>query len=221
MGFGVAIGKREVSRIIMIGTRQVAPFVIVETVDKESVIDGVAVLVQKNKNGGGIVNIRRSKKLHVVRVEGVGQHARITNHGIHGHAPNARSICRRGLIRWTFVNSSRFAGKGAEFGLGKIKVIGVIIAIAPILHVVCPGLSFGCRFRFALIVHQAIFIVISVQKPGDGQLFDIVQASDSLRLHFRLAQGRQQKRRQNGDDGDDDQKFDEGEASRRFGTDIP
>ena len=57
-------------------------------------------------------------------------------------------------------------------------------------------------------------VVERVQMPARGELLDIIQASDRLRAGLGFVQRRQQHGRQNGDDGDDHQQLDQGEASR-------
>jgi hypothetical protein len=45
--------------------------------------------------------------------------------------------------------------------------------------------------------------------PTELQLFDVIEALGGLRPDLSPAQGREEHRRENGNDGDDDQQFDE------------
>jgi len=54
-------------------------------------------------------------------------------------------------------------------------------------------------------------IVIDIHERAQGQLFIVVEATDLGGLGFSFAQGRQEHRGQNGDDGDDHEQFDERE----------
>ena len=54
--------------------------------------------------------------------------------------------------------------------------------------------------------------------PGEGELLAVVDTTDALSLGLRLRQSRQEHPGQNGNDGDDHQEFDEGEATTAHRT---
>ncbi len=92
MAHNVAVGKGEIGGTIVIGGRKIPPGGIVEAIDKETVVDGVAVLVEKDEDVGRVRDVSRFKELDVVGIESVGELAGITDHGIHRHAADARSV---------------------------------------------------------------------------------------------------------------------------------
>src|SRR5205814_4963408 len=55
--------------------------------------------------------------------------------------------------------------------------------------------------------------IIAIQLEGDSNLALVAQAFDQLRLFLGATQRGQKHAGENGDDGDDDQQFDQGEAS--------
>ena len=65
-----------------------------------------------------------------------------------------------------------------------------------------------------IIQDQGVIIVVSVHVPGQLQLAEVVDAIDGLRAGFAPAQYRQQQAGENGDDGNDDEQFNEGESTR-------
>ena len=60
-------------------------------------------------------------------------------------------------------------------------------------------------------------VVVSVHLPSQRQLLMVGQALNALGLELGFSQGRQKHRRENRDDGDDDQQFNEGEGASRAG----
>jgi hypothetical protein len=67
----------------------------------------------------------------------------------------------------------------------------------------------------AVVWGHAVILIMSVHEPAQSQLFHVAQARDALGLSFRLGQSRQKQTRQDCDDGDYNQKFDEGEGVPR------
>ncbi len=61
---------------------------------------------------------------------------------------------------------------------------------------------------------DAVIVFLGIEQNRKPDLFEIAQAVCLLRLGLCLAQRRQQHPSQNGDDGDDDQQFDERESER-------
>ena len=56
-------------------------------------------------------------------------------------------------------------------------------------------------------------VFIGVHREGRAQLFEIIEATDPTRALLGATEGRQQHAGQNGDDGDNDEEFDEGECA--------
>ena len=61
---------------------------------------------------------------------------------------------------------------------------------------------------------QAV-IVIHVHDEGNSKLTKVVDAGNAASGLFCATQSREHHPRENGDDGDDDQKFDEGEGAEK------
>jgi hypothetical protein len=86
------------------------------------------------------------------------------------------------------------------------------IAIHPIR---CNGIAFVIATRTkSEVIRQTVISVTPIKNAAQLQLFHIADATDSLRPQFGLAQRRQQHRREDGDDGDDHQQFNQGEARK-------
>ena len=87
MGFHVAVREGEIGRAIMVGSRQIGPFQIVQAVEEVTVVDAVRMFIQKNKNLGWTLEIGRSLELSVLRIENIRAVeriiARVSDHGIH------------------------------------------------------------------------------------------------------------------------------------------
>ena len=60
-------------------------------------------------------------------------------------------------------------------------------------------------------------MVAGIELKSHYELFHIAHALDALGFEFRPAQGGQQERRQDGDNGDDDQQFDQRKATPGVG----
>ena len=56
-------------------------------------------------------------------------------------------------------------------------------------------------------------MVATIELAGQFELLEVVGAGDALGLGLCLGQGRQEHARQDGDDGDHDQKLDEGKPT--------
>jgi len=73
MSFQMAVGKREIGRAVVVGSRQIAPAELLPAIHEEIVIDGVRVLVEKHINVGQTANLRRSEELDELGIEPVRQ----------------------------------------------------------------------------------------------------------------------------------------------------
>ena len=65
-----------------------------------------------------------------------------------------------------------------------------------------------------IIQHESVVVVVRVHMPGQLELAEVVDAIDGLRPGFPSTQDWQQQAGENGNDGDDDEQFDEGEGAR-------
>jgi hypothetical protein len=66
--------------------------------------------------------------------------------------------------------------------------------------------------------HERRVVLVNINFRGHHDLLHAIQALNGAGLLLGLAQGRQQQRRQNGNDGDDHQEFDEGESTWGIST---
>ncbi len=66
--------------------------------------------------------------------------------------------------------------------------------------------------QVAVVRRKTVVIVVNVHDPRETKLAEIVQTFDRLGLELRLAQRWQKQAREDGDDGDHDQQFDQGES---------
>ena len=183
----------------MIGGWQITPLIILQPVHEKNIIDGIRVFVEKDKDSSGIPNLRELEKLRIKWIETVGEFSRVTNHRIHGHATYTLSVRSGFPIRGAFVNLWGAIVVWSEFGFGQVNCVRVIIAIIPILHVVGPGIAARHRFRFAMVVHQQIEIIISIQEPGERELFYVTVACNCLSFRLGCGQCRQEQSCQDGD----------------------
>src|SRR5689334_4489598 len=94
----------------MVGSRQIAPGTVVQPIHKKPVIDGIAMLVEKNKDPRGIRYLGHFIELHIARIETVGKFARITHHRVHGHAADSLTIDGWLAVRRAFVDFSGATG---------------------------------------------------------------------------------------------------------------
>jgi hypothetical protein len=62
------------------------------------------------------------------------------------------------------------------------------------------------------MVEHAAVVVVHVQASRDGHLSEVGKASGALSLFFSSTQCREQERGKDGNDSDDNQKFDESEG---------
>ena len=136
---------------------------------------------------------------------------------IHRQAAPARvgapAVLRRGLVVGAFPNLHRFVIAPEMTGLEK-HLVGVVGDADDIQVAAHP--SFVDIIDFpdgtpSLIGRHLVVVVPSIQHRRQPHLLLIAQALNALRLGFRFAQCGQKHRRENRDDGDDDEQFDEGE----------
>ena len=67
---------------------------------------------------------------------------------------------------------------------------------------------------------EVVAVVVGVELQVNGQLPQVVHTTDPVCLMFGRGQGGKQERGKNGDDGNDDEEFDQGEASREWRFDA-
>ena len=48
MNLGVTVGESEITRTIVIGSRQIVPFQLIQSIEKIAVVDAVGMLIQEN-----------------------------------------------------------------------------------------------------------------------------------------------------------------------------
>ena len=212
MRLGVTVGEGQIGGAVMIRGRQVAPLIIVQTIDEEAVIDRVGMFIEEHEGVRRVHQVWDLKELDVVGIELVGQLTRVADHGVHGHAADPRSIGGWRPVRRTLEHRGGSARVGTQQRVRQVNRVDVVIAVAPVLDIVRPGVALGGRFRFSVVVDQPFFVLVGIEQPGEGELLDVVQAGEGLRPAFGLAEGRQQQSGKQADDGDDYQQFDEREA---------
>ena len=87
MRFRVAVCEGKAGRAVMVGGRQISPFQILQPVEEVTVINGVRMFIQKNKNFGWLFDIGRSLELPVLRIKNIRAIerviARVSDHGVH------------------------------------------------------------------------------------------------------------------------------------------
>jgi hypothetical protein len=190
----------------------VAPFVFVEVVDEEAVVDGVGMFVEENENVDGIFDVGAFFKLNLGGIEAVCEKARFADHRVHGDAAGARAIGGLGTVAGAFIDFGVGGEVSGEFRFGDIKSVGVVVGSSPVEDVVDPVGAVGADLVAAVIVDVAVVMVVRILVPGKVELLDVVEAGDALRFGFGLAEGRQQHAGKNGDDRDNHEKFDQSEG---------
>ena len=60
---------------------------------------------------------------------------------------------------------------------------------------------------------ETVVVVVGIKLPGEGKLFFVADAFDESGLFLGGAEDRQKHRGENGNDGDDDEQFDEGKCA--------
>ena len=78
------------------------------------------------------------------------------------------------------------------------------------------ALNPGIRAGAFGVEGEHIIVFVRIDLPGKLKLPDIVQTGALLGLKFCLGKRREKHCRQNGDNGDDNEEFDEGEGTSRF-----
>jgi len=64
-------------------------------------------------------------------------------------------------------------------------------------------------------IHKSVLAGVQIEGEGNADLFKVGEAGGPLGLSFGACQGREQHRRQNRDNGDDDEQLDQGETGTR------
>ena len=232
VNLGVAVGKGKPGGAVVISGGNITPLVFVRIGDKEGVVDNVRMLVQRQVGHARLRHVRRFEKLTIIRTKPADAAAvsfvsavRETKESVHRNAskplfPAFRSLRRaEEMIGGAFVDAHGAVGVGAQntvlypSNVGD-ALIGYRVAGAPaheiVDPVVKPSRSDGVSGSGNGEVVGASFVVVaSVKYPAEDELFVVADAADGFGFFFGLAEGRQQHAGQNGDDGNDDEKFDE------------
>lgn len=80
-------------------------------------------------------------------------------------------------------------------------------------HIECAHPASTTRI-FVIVIIWMLAVVAGIHQADDAELADIADALRTLRLELRRGQHRQQKCRENREDGDDHEQFDKGEGER-------
>jgi hypothetical protein len=94
-----------------------------------------------------------------------------------------------------------------------ICIVGGSTPIQPSGHPRPINIIYARRHESTMESHwESICVIALVQVIGQHYLLGVVHAGNTLRLTLCLGQGGQEERGQDSDDGDNDQKFDQGET---------
>ena len=105
-------------------------------------------------------------------------------------------------------------GIAARVGSAKIRC-NVIQQTIGIVRGVVTRLS-GCESISCISWWEIIFVVVGKHDYAQADLLEVAGAIDDVGLLLGLGERRQQHGRQDGDDGDDHQKFNQGEPASMF-----
>src|SRR5690349_24298600 len=72
-----------------------------------------------------------------------------------------------------------------------------------------------------MVVHVAIVVFVRVEKPGEAELLDVVQAHNRLGSGLGFTQGWEQQAGQDGDYGNDHQQLNQGKPLAPFPKGLP
>src|SRR4030095_1543006 len=112
-----------------------------------------------------------------------------------------------GLIGRALENPRALAAVGPKRTLPHVLLD---VPVAPVGREIETAVHPGaCAVR----ARKSLIIILGVERPCQGQLPMVVQATDAMRLGFGLAQGRQQHAGEDRNDGDHNQQFDQGEGA--------
>ena len=115
----------------------------------------------------------------------------------------------RGSVGRTFEDAALLPCVGPHRALG--NVVCDVVVDGVVSEVECAGNPVGPGLGVHVVQarQKQIVIIVAVHPPGEHELLVVVHAGDGLATAFRLRQGRQEQGSQNGDNGDDDQQFDQ------------
>jgi len=219
LDFGVGVGEREAASAVVIRSWKVTPgpplaWVATGAPNVPAVVNAVGMLIQGDKDGGGISD---AGELYELLPEVVNRRAAVvlwTDKCVHGNAPRSRSQGAGFLIGWTFINARVFGDIGPQertFYQIQVRVLWIGAPTHDVTDPVIAGIAFSTKNSF--VVDQAVVEVIGIHRPGQHELFVVVQAHDALRFALGLGQRGQQQGSQDGNDGNDDEQFNQGERS--------
>ena len=206
---------------------------------EKCIIDGGGMFVNGHKLGGGAGTLAGSLPLAhssavrpAIGVAALGI-ARIAPSpvGIHGHAPEA--ILPAGgfllsgqiIVRGAAVSvnvATKISGKNAAAGPIDIGAATAFYAgcgpdhdvVRPVIHGTVPIGAYGSdRPGNRVVVRDLVLVIDCIHRPALHHLAaGVVEAGDGFGLDFRLGKSGQEHTGQDGDDGDDHQKFDQRES---------
>ena len=232
VNLGVAIGKGKPGGAVVISGRNVTPLVGVRIGDKEGVIDSVRMLVQRQVSHAWLRHVRRFEELTIVRTKPADAAAisfvsavRETKESVHRNASEPLLPALRFLSRAEEVIGGAFVDADGAVGVGSQNTVlypsnvsdassaqGVVGCPSHEIvdPVVKPSRSDG-EFGSGNgeVVGASFVVVAGVKYPAEYELFVVADAADGFGFFFGLAEGGQQHAGQDGDDGNDDEKFDE------------
>src|ERR1051325_1530621 len=124
------------------------------------------------------------------------------------------------VVRRTSINAGRSGRVGRKLcvlRVSEIKRVGVIrVAAVVIEESPYPPRAGGSQ----IVPHELVVVIVRIQDPGGDELLEVAEAHDPFRFLLGSGQGRQQQRRENRDNGNDDQQLDQSEGATltRFHT---
>jgi len=115
-------------------------------------------------------------------------------------------------VIWTFVDGNILSKRSQQSLPDHVNVCVLRIVGHEIFPAQNPIWRSGPNCAFCIQARH-ILIVPGIHDPGEAQLPVVVQTLNGGRAHLGAAQGRQQHRRQDGDDGNHHQQLDQSETS--------
>jgi hypothetical protein len=135
-------------------------------------------------------------------------------------------VLKPALLKKPAINRGRAADVGADAAFGEQHSVGVIGGVwvinvlgFPIHHGAAPVekrvLGDGLAGFFAAeVVRQAIGGIVGVKLASHGELPFIVEAGNTLSFHFGSGERGEEEAGENGDDGNNDEQFDQRETRK-------
>ncbi len=187
----------------------------IETVHVEAVIERIGVFVEEDEDVCRRGEVGGFEELSVIRVKAIGEDAGVSYERVEGDAADARACEGAGAIRGAMEDLDAAVEEGAEEGGIEVDAVGILLAVAPVLDIVGPVFTTFAGFIDAVVIDEAVEVVVGIEHPGERELFDVTETSDPLGFAFGFGECGEEEAGQDGDDGDDDEEFDEGECRMR------